>query len=74
MLEVELRAALVVRTSKLCKSEDEAPVGKRGEPTSVGTSASLGRGTELGVLENTQGSSSPLETDSSASSSSESGT
>ena len=70
MFEVELRVASVVRASKLCKSEGEAPVGERGEPASAGASASLGRGTKLGVSENTSRSPSSSEIDSSASSSS----
>ena len=73
MFEVELRAAPVVRASEPRKSEGEAPVGKRGELASAGTSASPERGTELGVSENTPGSTSSLETDSSSSSGSGTG-
>ena len=73
MFEVELRAAPVVRAFELRRSEGEALVGKRGEPASTGTSASPGRGTELGVSKKTSRSTSSSETDSSASSSSGSG-
>ena len=51
-------------------SEGKAPVGEGEEPASARISTSPGRGTELGVSENTSRSTSPLETDSSASSSS----
>ena len=56
MFEVKLRAVLVVQASEPCNLEDEAPIGERREPASVGTSASPGRGAELGVSENTLGS------------------
>ena len=69
MLGVELRAALVVRASKSCELEGEAPSGEGAEPASAGTSASPGRGTELGISENTSRSASSSETDSSTSSS-----
>ena len=49
MFEVELRAVLVVRASEPCRLEDEAPAGEKREPASTGTSASTGRGAELGV-------------------------
>ena len=74
MFEGELRAASIVRASKPCKLEGEALTGERREPAPIGTSTSLGRGTELGVSEDTPGSGSSSETDSSASSSSGSGT
>ena len=48
MFEVELREASVVRASKLCKSEGEAPASKKGKPASAMTSTSPGRGAELG--------------------------
>ena len=63
MFEVELRAASVVRASKPCKSEGEAPTDERGEPAPAGTSASQGRGIELGVSENTPGFASSSEMD-----------
>ena len=66
MFEVKLRAASVVQVSQPCKLEGEAPTSERGEPASARTSASTGRGTELGVSENTPGSASSSETDSSA--------
>ena len=68
MFDVELRAASIVKASEPCKSEGEALAGERREPTSAGTSASPGRGAELGVSENTLGSASSSETDSSVSS------
>ena len=66
MFGVELRVASVLRASK---PEGEAPTGEGEEPASVGISASLRRGTELGVSENTSRSSSSSEMDSYASSS-----
>ena len=74
MFEVELRAASVVQASKPSKSKGEASAGERRELASAGTSASLGRGVELGVSEDTLGSASSSKIDSSASSSSGSGT
>ena len=66
MFEVELRATSVIRASNPCMSEGEAPACERGEPASAGTSASLGRGTEMGVSENTPGFALSSETDSSS--------
>ena len=70
MLGVELRAASVVRASKPCVLEGKAPAGEEEEPVSAGVSASPGKGIELGVLENTWGSTSSSEMDSFTSSSS----
>ena len=58
MLGVELRAASVVRASKPCELEGKARAGEGAESASVGISASSGRGTELGVSENTSRSAS----------------
>ena len=52
-----------MRASKPCELEGEAPASEREEPASVGTSGSLGRGTEPGVSEYTPGSISSSETD-----------
>ena len=67
MIGVELRVSLVVRASKPCELEGKAPTGEGAEPASAGILASPGRGTELGVSENTSGSTSFSEMDSSAS-------
>ena len=58
MMGVELRAALMMRASKPCESKGEAPVGEGAKPASTEISTSPGRGTELGVSENTSGSAS----------------
>ena len=55
MFGVELREASVVRASKLCELEGEALASEGEEPASAGISASPGRGTKLGVSENTPG-------------------
>ena len=55
MFEVELQAASIMRASGPCKSEGEAPAVERREPASAGTSASLGRGIELGYQRTLRG-------------------
>ena len=68
MFEGELRVASVVRASEPCKSEGKAPTSEGEEPASAGASASPGKGTELGALGNTSGSTSSSKKVSSASS------